>query len=94
LGIRYWVSILPSASRLRDKKKKMARKDAKPQRPPAVKPSAPQFLCVSASLREEKRIRRGGRILHGGLKDAKQGRRKGFFVAAESLYVKKSPLPP
>jgi hypothetical protein len=27
-------------------------------------------------------------------KDAKQGRRKGFFAAAESLYEKKSPLPP
>ena len=27
-------------------------------------------------------------------KDAKQGRRKGFFAAAESLYEKKSPLAP
>jgi hypothetical protein len=31
---------------LREEKKRMARKVGKPQRPPEVKPSKPQFLCA------------------------------------------------
>jgi hypothetical protein len=39
-------------------KKGIARKAGKAQRPPEVIPSSPQFLCGSAPLREEKKIKR------------------------------------
>jgi len=56
---------LSTVGRLCEKKKRRTR--AKPPRPPEVIPSATQFLCVSAPLREEK-IRRGGlAILRGRL---------------------------
>jgi len=54
------------------KEKNKARKVGKAQRPPEVKPSSPQFLCVSAPAyrrqvfarqkKNKKRIRRGGRV--------------------------------
>jgi hypothetical protein len=37
------------------KEKNKARKVGKAQRPPEVKPSSPQFLCVYASLRDKKK---------------------------------------
>jgi hypothetical protein len=51
---------------------------------------------ISAAADRQARLRQAGfaRRKNKSRKDAKQGRRKGFFAAAESLYEKKSPLPP